>query len=402
MAELSETDRLNRLLGLCARPRPNPEQQRRLRALAGQVVDWTGLPDLAERQGVGPLAHFHLKAAGVELPAPVRRALQGVYLQFRDANAVRSQALAELLAAFHSAGIDCMALKGGALAHLIYPEPGLRTMRDLDLLVRRADLPRARGVLEGLGYKVPPDDSQAAHYHHLPSASKRQGGVLVSVEVHYKLFPTTRYYTTVVLDDLLPRALAFDVAGQPALAPGPEDLFWYAYRHALGPPLLATPLRFIWLADLAGLAEQFVERLDWAQIARRCPAAVQALPMLQALSPWPEDIAARLPLRSLPEPAGLGQDYSGWPRRSPPAPLPQGEGASPSPPAPLPGGEGARTARLVATLWPGEWWLRLFYGAGDSTGYWSARLLRHPVHLLEWLVHFGLEKIRRPGVFSVD
>jgi hypothetical protein len=317
----------------------------------------------------------------VVLPAEARRTLQGVYLQYRQANAIRGQALAELLGAFRSARIECLALKGAALAHLVYPEPGLRTMRDLDLLVRRDDLALARGVLEALGYKVPPDSSQAAHYHHLPSASKRMEGVLVSVEVHYKLFPTTRYYQPVELDDLLAKAVSFQAGGQPALAPGAEDMLYHVYRHALGPPLLATPLRFIWLADLAGLVEQYAGQIDWERVRRRWPAIIRALPMVQALTPWPAEVLRQVPLRAVPPPHGLGQDYRGWPR---------------SP------GSAGNSGRPADTLWPAEWWLRLFYGADGSGGYWWNRLVRHPVHLLEWLVHFGLEEIRRPGAFTMD
>ena len=43
-----------------------------------------------------------------------------------------------------------------ALAHLVYPEPGLRPMGDLDLLIPAGKLPGALEALYRLGYQTPP------------------------------------------------------------------------------------------------------------------------------------------------------------------------------------------------------------------------------------------------------
>ena len=37
------------------------------------------------------------------------------------------------------AGVPFLVLKGAALAHLVYGDPRLRPMRDVDLLIRKAD-----------------------------------------------------------------------------------------------------------------------------------------------------------------------------------------------------------------------------------------------------------------------
>ena len=68
------------------------------------------------------------------------------------ANQLLLKELETVVGAFESAGIETLILKGAALLALHYRDPGARPMQDLDLLIRPADLPRARQILEGLGW----------------------------------------------------------------------------------------------------------------------------------------------------------------------------------------------------------------------------------------------------------
>ncbi len=62
------------------------------------------------------------------------------------------QRLLRLAAAFETAGIRVVVLKGPAVAHAVYPDPSMRPFGDLDLLVSTADWHRACDVLEANGY----------------------------------------------------------------------------------------------------------------------------------------------------------------------------------------------------------------------------------------------------------
>ena len=70
--------------------------------------------------------------------------------------------LAAFLRACAEAELPVIVLKGAALAETVYPRLGLRDFRDLDILVRPADAPRARAVLECLGYAA-----DETHWHDL-------------------------------------------------------------------------------------------------------------------------------------------------------------------------------------------------------------------------------------------
>ncbi|MER3458636.1 MAG: hypothetical protein C4309_08450, partial [Chloroflexota bacterium] len=60
-----------------------------------------------------------------------------------------------MIGALEAASIPAIVLKGPALALTIYPDPALRVIGDLDLLVRREQVEQAMAALHSLGYGPP-------------------------------------------------------------------------------------------------------------------------------------------------------------------------------------------------------------------------------------------------------
>jgi hypothetical protein len=152
----------------------------------------------------------------------------------------------------------------------------------------------------------------------------------------------------------------------------PTQMLWMQY---LGLRKLAEPLRFIQLADLAGMAEVLLERIDWPLVRREYPDLWNAYEAIQAFTPLSAAVCARLgldpgkPARM----AMIGQDYGGWPLRR------FGSAAN-----------RAETGRILAqTLFPPEWWARLVYGVRRPRGMARILWLRHPATFL----HQGLRRL---------
>jgi hypothetical protein len=371
---------MERILGLCARSQGNPALYCRLVVETDTFSRWQHIVPRAEAHGLGPLLYKHLGEINALMPSTTRHSIMGLYLRHRHANAVRSRVLGEILRGYQSTGIDVLVLKGAALAHLVYPQPVLRPMRDIDLLVRHADATRAQAMLVELGFAAPQDETDGLpnNHHHLPIASQRIEGLHVSVEIHTDLFPTTRYYRSRRYEDLEKQAISFQVDGCTAFTLGHEDMLWHVYRHAIGPPLLLSPLRFIHLADLASLVDQFVDQIDWDRLQHRYPSLIHALADLHYLTPWPEPVLVHLHPDVRRVPADTGLDYSGWPRRRLSSPR-----------------RSIEWSVLANTLAPPEWWLRLYYGAGGGASRLWRRWVRHPLHILEWVGHYGRECVQK-------
>jgi hypothetical protein len=339
---------------------------------------WESLPSQAETHGLGPLLYKHLKATDALVPIEVWRELKGLFLRHRHANAVRGCALGEILSAYQAEGIQALVLKGAALAKLVYPEPGLRPMRDVDLLVSKADAPRAQEVLVELGYDTDPKATGMLppDHHHMPIAARQIEGMTVSVEVHDDIFPDTRHYRPKRLEDLVDEGIPFQVDGVEATTLGYEDMLWHVYRHACGPPLLLSRLRLVHMADMVSLVEKYTDQIDWDRLKRQYLQVYNVLPLLHFLTPWSAEALSELPFEIPAEPGDVGLEFQGWPRDR------------------LVGRhEGVRWEVLKDTLSPPEWWLRLFYGVGGEGSWLWNRWVRHPLHVLEWVGHYAKKSL---------
>jgi len=111
------------------------------------------------------------------------------------------------------AGIMPVALKGLDLLYRLYADHDLRTLDDVDLLVRPEQLHPAVAALEAAGWEAPPEP-QRTHYirssHHLPMRSP--GPIRVEFEIHWNLAQEMRY--TIDQAAIHDRAVPIDIGGR--------------------------------------------------------------------------------------------------------------------------------------------------------------------------------------------
>jgi hypothetical protein len=162
-----------------------------VRRLAGKVEDWQKVIELASRHALVPLVAQELALAATDVVPPATvaelraRSQQGV---------MRSLQLSgELVAAVNAMtafGADPMPFKGPTLAVLVYGSLSLRQYEDLDILVRREEVDRARKALLSLGYSPvsPYSASQRASIrlsgHHEQLVHAATGA---TIELHWSL-----------------------------------------------------------------------------------------------------------------------------------------------------------------------------------------------------------------------
>lgn len=365
------------LLAFAARPEGSPVYYEQLAKLAGQLTNWKEAPSQAEAHGLSPLLYTHLQAANVTLPPDIKRQLQGLYLRHRHANQVRTQVLSEILVAYQQAGIQTLLLKGAALAYLAYPQPGLRPMRDIDLLVEKSQVWEAQRLLADLGFSSPAADRDELPSKHLAVATRRAEGCIVSVEIHHNLFHDD-YPVSMTLADLTASPLPVSFPkGLRAHTLGYEDMLWHLCHHIVN---ITYPFRLIWLADIVGLAEQFVAEIDWQRIERDYPRVLAILSLFHAMTPLSESLRRQARIKTGRAPQGVGQEFQGWPRLS----LAQKR-------------TDGYTRILYETFFPSEWWLRLYYGVGTTRPIFWHRWLRHPLHILGFAVRHLLSNVRTQG-----
>ena len=351
------------LLVLCARLRGNLPFYSHLRTNLAAFTDWDTLIALAEAHSLAPLLYHHVRQGDAPIPSDSYLQLQGLTLRHRQANVIRLQVLVNILELLETANIPVLVLKGGALAPTVYPQPGLRPMNDLDLLVPEAAQAEAQHVLERAGFQPNLEATQPpADHHHLPTLMQQQDGLTVSVEVHRRLFSglltrdktleTTMWdtATSFLLDDRLVHTLS------------PVNTLWHLYQHTL-----SEPTRLIRLVDITAVAEKYADEIDWTAVGQTHPEIIASLSNLHFVSPLSTNLIAKAGLQFKQKPVGTELALADWP------PLPRSQWAG-------------KTTRQIgqATFFPSEFSLRFYYGIANGRTHFWHRWFRHPLQILSW------------------
>jgi hypothetical protein len=248
----------SRLLWECCRRDPDPSAV--TRALT-EGAD-TGLAvAVAAQHGIEPLLWRALGAAGErDAFGPGGTVLRDVADACRmEALLLIPRAVALAVQPLTEAGLEPLVFKGPAVAGR-YPEPGLRPMGDIDLLLPIADHRRALDVLRraqwyvvragGVGHY----DTQLLH-NQVPS---------LSLEVHYGLESSPERVTALDPAALWERRVPLDCAGTPAFGLSQADELVVLAAHA-GKPFHGFT-RLVWIADFAMIVGDAAERdtpIDW-------------------------------------------------------------------------------------------------------------------------------------------
>ncbi len=120
---------------------------------AWETAEWDFAETVVYWQGASAWLAQRLDNSALQPPPEALASLESAAGDIRQRTRVMLAGAAELLGAFGSQGIPAMPLKGALLARRHYPDPELRALGDLDILVRRSDLPAVRRVLAALGYR---------------------------------------------------------------------------------------------------------------------------------------------------------------------------------------------------------------------------------------------------------
>jgi hypothetical protein len=160
------------------------------------------------------------------------------------------------------AGLEPVVLKGPALATR-YPEPGLRPMEDIDLLLPATQHHHALTALNDAGWVV----ARSAHREVYDSVLTHHDVPSLALELHYALEPGSLRVTALDATALWNLRQPIDCMGTPAFGlPLPEEVV-YLSAHA-GKPHHGF-FRMIWIADFAmivGLALEKGDAVDWSRI----------------------------------------------------------------------------------------------------------------------------------------
>jgi hypothetical protein len=262
----------NRMVGLrpedevllcCACIRLEPEKAQRLKILVQPGLDWDYLLQAASRHAVAPLLYRNLKGvASAPVPGDIGKRLEEQCRANTAWNLLLTSELTKILALLEAQGIAAVPFKGPALAAFVYGGISLRQFVDLDLFLRREDLPLAKRLLVPRGYEPEISLSESREQAYLKSQYhsimvNRATGV--QVELHWEFTPRYLHFplgSTGLWDRLERRSLA----GREVLDFSPEDLLLILCVHGAE----HCWERLGWICDVAELIAH--REISWSKV----------------------------------------------------------------------------------------------------------------------------------------
>lgn len=177
------------LLLSAARGAMQRDERPRLDRAVASVTDWDAVIELASRNGVIPLIARCLRDHE-QVPLSIRRKLYLLYFESCSRNPALTAELHAILAALQGAGIEVLAYKGPALAAMAYPDASLRhAPGDLDLLLHKSDISRAKAVMQAREYRPPSRKTEEHFLEHRYHLHFLRQDPEIQVELHWALTP---------------------------------------------------------------------------------------------------------------------------------------------------------------------------------------------------------------------
>ena len=248
-------------------------------------IDWNHLFQTARANRLDGIIYDSLDRNGIfeSLPEEVRHKFEESYQQTVINTRVYLETAGEIASAFSRAEIDLIILRGPTLGLTLYSRPYLRPYGDLDLLIRKKDLPIAKKTLINLGLiSLPgllPDRYFEKHHLHLSFKDPRRNAI---VELHWALdHPYTLY--TIDYASLFPKRekASFEDFTIPVL--NPEDRLLTLCLHLVKhcpflsflldeddlPALILKGRWMLWLLDIHLLLTERGKSFRWENILEK-------------------------------------------------------------------------------------------------------------------------------------
>jgi hypothetical protein len=212
------------LLLCCTRSAINPEYQAEVISFLEKEpeINWQNFLKLAADHRVIPLVGRSLQAIS---PPEISQELKAYIGKQTRQSLLLTKELLSVLQILEKEGILAVPFKGAWLAAFAYGNIAHRDFADLDILLHRADLPKAIAVLLKNRYRdryefTLAERTERWEKHHEWDLIKDNG--LVALDLHWG-FTERPIYFPLKLEDLQPRLERFNLVGKPILSLSATD-----------------------------------------------------------------------------------------------------------------------------------------------------------------------------------
>jgi hypothetical protein len=294
------------LLLLTCRVSLSRDEEARIAAIVGKEPDWSFVLWRAETYQTIPLINFHLER--LKLTETLDESIAAYIQNWTALSEARSREqfreLGRVLSQLQRLGVDHFLMKGVAIASTIYPDPLLRPMQDLDIMIQPRDAWRVQRAIYRAGYrhgvfnprdgrftplfrKITPRLLRAKHSLHsvtrtlrvpspvptrtiAPSWQKRQiksfanadGTLTMPVFIDFHVNLSAGMELTDVWRGCRDRA----VLGQTAKVQSPTAMLWFSAARLYHEAFQHGTLKLQMFGDIDAILRASADEIDWAEL----------------------------------------------------------------------------------------------------------------------------------------
>jgi len=258
-------------LTCCSRAIIDEEVTGKIKSLIAPDLDWPAIITKAKNQGVAQFLYFHL--AKLEevwsiVPDELKKELREFYHRILANNWLIQNELKKIIPLLDRVCIEVIVLKGASLLGSVYKNIAFRPMIDVDLLVRKQDLPRAKTILHDIGYRKPDFlDQQSLEKFGGEIHLYKNGGVFL--DIHTTLSQYERFEDILKIDsdeELWNKTRRFNNGEGEIRMLGPDHLLMHLCMHQALAHWFAGLFRF---CDLRETILAYKEELDFEYIIKK-------------------------------------------------------------------------------------------------------------------------------------
>lgn len=160
-------------------------------------VDWLSVSRLTTAHNLGAIFNYALRSEKVPLEILSEWKRFEMNLLFKNIRSLK--AAVKLFSILGNGGIRAVGMRGLTLAHRIYRSPGLRPMRDIDILISSKERDKLLAVMESCGFK-PIKRLRSQYVYDIDG---------IEFEIHWSLLTAKRYRSKVDSDVLIDSSKVF-------------------------------------------------------------------------------------------------------------------------------------------------------------------------------------------------
>ncbi|MBI5099227.1 MAG: signal peptidase I [Nitrospirae bacterium] len=240
------------------------------------IVDLAGVYNMAYENGITQTLYTILKKLQdnniIEFRTDAEKdffnKLRRDYLYTAAKNTLLYSEFSRVVASLRNGKTDVIAMKGAVLAELVYQDIGMRSMSDVDLLIRKEDISKADAVLNSLGYNAvdpSPFDSIEDPNNYLTTRDYRSRNPMhPSFHIHWHMVNSSipaPYSSRIDMNEIWEDAVLTEIAGIQIRTMSPHHFLIHLSEHAMRVTHSAS--RLIYLIDVAVLIKRYGNELDW-------------------------------------------------------------------------------------------------------------------------------------------